>query len=74
MFRVCSASPLRTSFRSLHHPEAMLFINNHVREVFKLDRFLYERMCADDDRDLAIRDPFQKLSARDVSRFVGRNF
>src|SRR6185437_2624871 len=37
-----------------------------VREVLELERFVDERVRADDDGDLAVRDPLLELRARDV--------
>src|SRR3990167_4472283 len=34
--------------------EAMLFIDNNEREMFKLHRFFYKRVRADNDRYLAV--------------------
>ena len=43
--------------------EAVLFINNNQREVFEDNRFLNERMGADDDGNFSVRYPLEKLGA-----------
>src|SRR3989344_6275566 len=52
---------------SLSRAEAMLFVHNDVRKMLELNRLLYQRMRTDEHRDLPLRDPFQKLRARNIS-------
>ena len=56
------ANELCTLIRS----KAMLLIDDDVGEVFELYAFLNEGMGTNEDGDLSIFNPFQKLGARDV--------
>ena len=60
---------LGDDFLALRSTEPVLFVDDHVREVFEFHCLLNERVRADEDRDLAIRDPLQKLRAGNVGRF-----
>ena len=59
---------------TLPRTEAVLFIHDREREMLKDDGLLYQSVCADDHGDLAVRNPFQKLRARDIRRLLTRDF
>ena len=54
--------------------KAMLLVDNNQCEVFKLQRLLYERVRADNDRYLALCHPLQELRARNCCSFTARRF
>ncbi len=55
---------------ALARAEAVLFVDDGVREVFELHGLLDERVRADEDGNLAVPDPLQELCARDVGRLA----
>src|SRR3989338_6650052 len=59
---------------SLLGAKPVLFVHYRVGEVLELHGFLDKRMGADEHGDLAARDPFQKLRARNIGRSISVHF
>ena len=59
---------------SLGRAEAMLFVDHDICEMLEADGFLYKRVGADEDRNLAVRDPLEELGPRYVRPSSGIYF
>ena len=61
-------------FLPLGCAETVLFVDNDIREVFEFDGLLDQGVRADQNRNFAVRNPFQKLRTRNIRPAFGVYF
>ena len=63
-----TASPLLRQREPLMHAEAVLLVDDREREIVERDVLLEQRVGADQQVDLAAREPFEQSSLRSRPR------